>query len=100
MLDEGVDCGGSLVIRCQGIGDGIDLPNIMNVAPSVAIDPLRITLRLRRPCRLGGDVVFSPILPVSLNPFAKIPTAEQHILRVDLSKEKAETAGLTPRLLD
>ena len=86
LADEVFDAGDHLVVRKGGEEDVVKLDNIMNVNATVAVNPPRITLRLVKPCRFGDEVVFSPLRPFTLNPFAKNAIAEDLIVRVDAAR--------------
>ena len=60
LMDEVFDAGDYLIIRNKGAEERIDLANIINVNHSVAMNPARITLTLRTPCRFGEKVSFCP----------------------------------------
>jgi hypothetical protein len=62
--------------------------NIMNVSMSTSLNPPRLSLRLVRPRQLGPEIVFSPVRPFSLNPFARNPIAEDLMVRVDRARSK------------
>jgi hypothetical protein len=59
----------------------VPLANIMNVSATTMMNPPRITLKLIRPGRFGDEIVFSPIRPFRLNPFARNPIGEDLIRR-------------------
>jgi hypothetical protein len=63
----------------------------MNVSVTTMVNPPRITLRIANASGvgpLGSEVTFSPPRPFSLNPFAKIPVAEDLIVRVDRARSQ------------
>jgi hypothetical protein len=96
LMDEVFDADEFLVIRNRGKEYKLPLADIMNVSASIATNPPRITLRLAKDCELGPagtDVAFCPERPFSLNPFAKNPTAEDLIVRVDRARRTSETSG-------
>jgi hypothetical protein len=89
LVDEVYDCGDSLLIRNRGRESRISLGDIINVSSSEATNPPRITLKLvssSATTDLGSEVTFSPARPFTLNPFAKIPIAEELIVRVDRAR--------------
>ena len=47
-----------------------------------------MTLRLVTPGKFGKEVSFSPVRPLSLNPFTKNAIAESLIERVDKARRK------------
>lgn len=88
LADEVFDCGDFLLVRNGHDEDRVFLSNVMNVAPSVMINPPRIVLRLVTPGRWGSEIVFSPEKPFTLNPLARIPVAEDLIVRVDRARRR------------
>ena len=86
LADEVFDGGDFLLVKYRGAEDKILLANIMNVSASASTNPPRITLRLIKPSKLGNEISFSPDAPLSLNPFAKNPIAEELIVRVHMAK--------------
>ncbi|MCL2021115.1 MAG: hypothetical protein FWG81_03200 [Betaproteobacteria bacterium] len=86
LVDEVYDCGDSLLVKNSGIEERVALANIMNVSASMYMNPPRITLRLVKPGKLGSEISFSPATPFTINPFAKIPVAEDLIIRVDKAR--------------
>jgi hypothetical protein len=86
LADEVHDGGDFLKVRKGSEEDTIPLANIMNVSAATQMNPPRITLTLIKPCRFGNEVVFSPVKPFSFNVFAKNPTAEELIVRVDAAR--------------
>jgi hypothetical protein len=86
LADEVHDGGDFLKVRRGGEEETIPLVDIINVSDATRTNPPRITLKLRRPCRFGDEVVFSPSKPFSFNVFAKNPTAEDLIMRVDAAR--------------
>ncbi|MCL2020528.1 MAG: hypothetical protein FWG81_00090 [Betaproteobacteria bacterium] len=86
LVDEVYDCGDSLLVKNRGIEERVALANIMNVSSSTNVNPSRITLRLVKPGKLGSEISFSPAAPFTINPFAKIPVAEDLIVRVDKAR--------------
>lgn len=88
LADEVYDQGDSLLVRKDGQEETIPLSNIINVNQSTMINPPRVTLRLVTPCRWGDEVVFSPIVGIRLNPFARLPTIDDLMVRVDQARRK------------
>lgn len=88
MVDEVYDDGDFLVVRSGGKDERIALSNVMNVSASTMTNPPRIVLRLAKPGRFGSEVVFSPVKPMSLNPFVKNAIVEDLIVRVDAARRK------------
>jgi hypothetical protein len=90
LVDEVYDCGDFLLIKNRGQEHRVPLADIMNVAASIAVNPPRITLRLKNlsaASSLGSEVAFSPRRR-TLNPFAKNPVAEDLIHRVDQARSR------------
>jgi len=83
LADEVRDAGENLIVRKGGIEERVALSNVMNVDSSQFNNPRRVTLRLRKPGRLGGEIVFVPKSSFQLNPFARNPVAEMLIQRID-----------------
>ncbi|HXF78924.1 MAG TPA: hypothetical protein VN598_08690 [Usitatibacter sp.] len=88
LADEVYDGGDYLLVKRGRLEERIALSDIMNVDSSVMVNPPRITLRLARPGKLGNEVVFSPVRPMTLNPFARSAIAEDLIVRVDAARVK------------
>ena len=86
LVDEVYDCGDSLLVKNRGEEDRIELSNIMNVSASQMMNPPRVTLRLRTPCRFGSEVSFSPVVRRTLNPFARNELVDELIVRVDAAR--------------
>lgn len=86
LMDEVYDCGDFLLVRNGSEEESIPLSNIMNVGTITNTNSPRITLRLVHPGRFGTDVSFTPKSPMSFNPFAKNPVAEDLIVRVDKAR--------------
>jgi hypothetical protein len=86
LVDEVYDFGDYLVVKNRGEEDHIPLSNIMNVSASFFTNPPRITLKLASPSKFGDDIIFSPVVPFTFNPFAKNPVAEDLIIRVDRAR--------------
>ncbi len=88
LMDEVYDGGDYLLVKNGGKEERIAISNIMNVSATMAVNPSRITLRLATPGRFGKDVSFSPVRPMSLDPFRKNPVADNLIERVDKARRK------------
>jgi hypothetical protein len=86
LVDEAYDCGNYLLVKNRGEEDRVPLSNIMNVSASTNMNPQRITLRLVKPGKFGGEISFSPAVSFTLNPFAKNKVAEDLIVRVDKAR--------------
>jgi hypothetical protein len=89
LADEVTDYGSYLLVRRGSVEDRVDLANIMNISSSVLVNPPRVTLRLISPGKLGKEIVFSPIRPFTLNPFARNAIVEDLIERVHRARSGA-----------
>lgn len=88
LADEVYDGGDYLLVKRGRIEDRIALSDVMNVNSSMMVNPPRITLRLAKPSKFGDEVVFSPLRPPSLNPFARNAIADDLVVRVDTARVK------------
>lgn len=91
LVDEVYDGGSFLLVKNGGQEFRVPLTDIVNVNCTIAVNPPRITLRLKgksAQSALGTEVVFSPQRPLTLNPFAKVPIAEELISRVEEARTK------------
>lgn len=88
LVDEVYDYGDYLLVKNRGQEERVALSNIMNVSATTMVNPPRITLRLVKPGRFGPEIAFSPITPLSLNPFAKNAVAEELIVRTYEARKK------------
>jgi hypothetical protein len=86
LADEVHDCGDHLLVKKGGEQEVVPLSRIINVSVAENTNPRRVTLRLARDCRFGGEISFTPVGRFSLNPFAKIEVAEDLIVRVDQAR--------------
>jgi hypothetical protein len=71
------------------------LADIVNVSSTVAVNPPRITLRLKGASAqsgLGTEIVFSPARSLTLNPFAKVLIAEELISRVEEARTRTRAS--------
>ena len=66
-----------LIVRNRGDEDRFPLSNIINVNASVLVNPERITLTLREPCKFGKEITFSP--PMRFAHFTRHPMAAELI---------------------
>jgi hypothetical protein len=96
LVDEVFDGGDFLLVRNAGKEERVALSNIMNVSASTVTNPPRVTLRLSTPGRFGNEIVFSPIKPISLNPFARNKIAEDLIVRVDQARRGSREGSHKP----
>jgi hypothetical protein len=81
VVDEVWDDGDSLLIRNANIQERVPFSNIMNVNSSEMANPPRITLRLRKPCQLGREIVF--FAPRRWWPFSRHPLVNELIERAN-----------------
>ena len=88
LVDQVWDAGEALVVKNNNQEDRIPLANIINVSHSTFMNPARVTLTLRSPCRFGKEVAFSPVVSVrqSFNPFARPRIVTELIERVDSAR--------------
>jgi hypothetical protein len=73
LMDEVYLHGDGIIVRNKGEEDCFPVTNILNVDASTMTKPERITLTLRKPCRFGSDITFSPTFrfwPFSRHPIA------------------------------
>lgn len=73
LMDEVYLDGGQIIVRNRGEEDSFPVTNILNVDSSTMTNPERITLTLRKPCRFGDTLTFSP--PKRWWPFSRNPLA-------------------------
>jgi len=88
LVDEVYDYGDYLLVKNRGYEERVALSNIRNVSATSMVNPPRITLRLVKPCRFGPEIAFSPIAPLTLNPFARNAVAEDLIVRAYEARKK------------
>ena len=88
LMDEVYDGGDYLLVKNGGKEERIPFSNIMNVSSTLMVNPPRITLRLVTPGRFGKELTFSPVRPLTLNPFTRNQIAENLIERVDRARRK------------
>ena len=92
LADAVYDEGDHLRVRKGSKEERIAFRNILNVASSRLTNPAHISIRLRRPCSLGDEIVFLPrrsgVFRLAFNPFARNPIAEDLILRVDAARRQ------------
>jgi hypothetical protein len=81
LVDEVWDAGQVLIVRNGGREDRVDLRDVVNVSYTIATNPRRVTLTLRRPSGFGPEISFVP--PATWNPFARSPIVAELIERVD-----------------
>jgi hypothetical protein len=84
LVDEVWDTGHDLIVKNDGQTERIAFANIMNLSYTVLVNPPRVTLHLRLPCRFGHEVSFIP--PLRFIPFARSPLIEDLILRIDQAR--------------
>ena len=86
LADEVWDTGDALLVKNKNAEELIPLTNIINVSYSVMVNPPRVTLTLRQPCRFGKEVSFLP--PVRFMPFSKSPIIADLIERIDAKRRQ------------
>ena len=86
LADEVWDTGDALLVKNKNEEELIPLTNIINISYSVMVNPPRVTLTLRQPCRFGKEVSFSP--PVKFVPFSKSPIIAELIERIDAKRRQ------------
>lgn len=86
LVDEVWDAGDGLLVKNKNQEELISLTNIINVGYSIFVNPPRVTLTLRHPCRFGKEVSFSP--PGSFMPFSKSPIIDELIERIDAQRRQ------------
>jgi hypothetical protein len=96
LVDEVYDCGDFLLVRNAGKEDRVALSNIMNLSAATMTNPPRVTLRLSTAGKFGNEIVFSPIKPISLNPFARNRIFEDLIVRVDQARRGERDGSRKP----
>jgi hypothetical protein len=84
LMDEVWDAGDAVVVKNGGKEERILLSEIKNVNYSSLTNPQRITLSLRKPCRWGAEVSFTP--PIRFLPFRKNPIVQDLIERIDTQR--------------
>jgi hypothetical protein len=88
LVDEVWDAGDALVVRNSGQEERIPLSVIMNVSDSMFLNPPRVTLMLRQPCRFGKEVTFSPARK-AFALFTRNPVIQELIERIDAARRRA-----------
>ncbi len=86
LADAVDDVGDALRVRRRGVEVRIPLADILNVSAPSYGRSRKITLRLRRAGQLGDEISFLPVARLRLNPFARDPTVEELIGRVDAAR--------------
>jgi hypothetical protein len=90
LADEVRDGGNFLAVRKGSVEERIPLADIINVGLSQFVNPRRLSLRLRKPGKLGDEIVFLPKQPaLQFNPLARNAVAESLIKRVDAARQGA-----------
>lgn len=89
LVDEVHDAGTYLLVKNRGQQERIELADIVNINTALALNPPRVSLRLRRPGKFGDEVTFTPIRRLRFNPFARDPLIEDLIARVDHARRSA-----------
>lgn len=89
LADEVSDGGDFLLVRRSGIEQRIPLSDIINVGMSQSSNTYRLSLRLRKPCKFGDEVVFAPRRKFFPIPFSRNEVAEDLIRRCDAARRNA-----------
>jgi hypothetical protein len=90
LVDEVDDDGDGLIVRNGTRSDRIAFSDVMNVSYSAYVNPLRVTLTLRKPSLFGDQVSFCA--PVRFIPFAANPAIDDLIRRIDASRHGSRRA--------
>lgn len=86
LADEVFDEGDALRVRFGSDEERIALADVINVGYTQFVNPPRITLTLRHPCRFGKEVSFSP--PSSFfSPFVRNRYTSELIERVEAARQ-------------
>lgn len=90
LVDEVWDAGDALIVRNNKQEDRILLSNIMNVSHLTFMNPSRVTLTLRQPCRFGREISFSPPIGIfdMFAYFRKHPLVTELIERIDAARRQ------------
>jgi hypothetical protein len=86
LVDEVWDEGDALIVKNKRQEERIPLKDIINVSDTTLMNPPRITLTLRQPCRFGKEVTFSPVAKL-FGFFSRNPVAIDLIERIDRSRK-------------
>ena len=89
LVDSVDDHGAYLTVRCGEVSERIAFSNIMNIDSMMVMNPPRVTLRLIESGRLGDEIVFSPRVKRTFNPFAKSPLVESLVRRAHEARSKS-----------
>jgi hypothetical protein len=76
----------SLVVKKGRIKERIALFNVSHVSHSRWVNPRRLTLTLRSPGKLGGEISFIPPVRVFSFTFRKHPLVDELIERIDRAR--------------
>lgn len=86
LVDEVWDDGDALIVKNKRQEERIPLKGIVNVSDSTLMNPPRITLTLRQPCRFGSEITFSPIAKF-FGFLSRNPVAIELIERIDRTRK-------------
>jgi hypothetical protein len=86
LADSVWDAGASLFVKKGWIEERIALSNILHVSHSRWVNPQRLTLTLRSPGKLGGEIAFIPPVRVFAFTFQKHPIVDELIERIDKAR--------------
>ena len=84
LADEVWGRGDNLLIKNKGIDVIVHLSNIINVNYAHYMNPPKVTLDLRTPCRLGKSISYSA--HTSIIPFKKDPLVMELIEKIDTAR--------------
>ena len=81
LMDEVFDEGSYILVKNKNTEERIEYKNIKNISYSLMMNPNRVTLSLRVPCRFGSEISFMP--QTSWVPFRKNKDIVELIDKVD-----------------
>lgn len=88
LADAVYDEGDALRVRFSSEEERIPLENVTNVSYTSFVNPPRVTLTLRAPCRFGKEVTFSPPQRLWTALSGRNPLAQELIERVDAARRR------------
>jgi hypothetical protein len=88
LMDEVYDASDYLLVKNNHQEDKLYLVDIMNISSSMNMNPARITLKLRKPCKFGDEVSFTPRIGLRLSLLSIRKIADDLIQRVDNARRK------------
>ena len=87
LVDEVWDYGDSLLFKNRNIEQHVPLNEIINISLTSFSRPPRMTITLRNAGKLGKEIVFTPCIPASLNPFRKPEIFDELLARIDKARQ-------------